>query len=145
MNVDHMTLIETLLRLGVATLLGAIIGLDREAQDKPAGLRTLALVCLAGAFVPVIMLEAVGMTADALSRVMQGILTGVGFLGAGVILQHNDQRVTGLTTAATVWLVAAIGVACGLGLWREASICAALALAILWGGKLLEKRYFPDG
>jgi putative Mg2+ transporter-C (MgtC) family protein len=109
--------LDVFFRLGAAVLAGAIIGFDREIRDKPAGLRTLTLVSLGSA---VFVLTALGSggTADATSRVIQGIITGVGFLGAGTIIRGRDeQSVRGLTTAASVWLAAAIGVACALAYW----------------------------
>ena len=106
--------LDVFLRLGAAVLAGAIIGFDREIRDKPAGLRTLTLVSLGSA---VFTLTALG-TPDSISRVIQGIVTGVGFLGAGTIIRGRDEHsVRGLTTAASVWLAAAIGVACALADW----------------------------
>jgi putative Mg2+ transporter-C (MgtC) family protein len=108
--------LDVFFRLGAAVLAGAIIGFDREIRDKPAGLRTLTLVSLGSA---VFVLTALGGgTADSTSRVIQGIITGVGFLGAGTIIRGRDeQSVRGLTTAASVWLAAAIGVACAVAYW----------------------------
>lgn len=102
-------------RLLVASLLGALIGLQRERAGKPAGLRTHILVCL-GTAVFILSCSSVGMSLDAVSRVIQGIVTGIGFIGAGAILKLNsEQDIKGLTTAAGVWMTAAIGVAAGLG------------------------------
>lgn len=108
-----------LLRLGAAVGVGALIGLDRELRRKPAGLRTLALVALGSA---VFILETIDPTrggyTDATSRVIQGVITGVGFLGAGSIMRGTgDDSVRGLTTAASIWLAAASGVACGMANW----------------------------
>lgn len=137
-----MTLFDVIVRLGVATLIGAIIGADRELRDKPAGLKTLALVALGGAFAPVMMLANADPDPNPVSRVIQGVLTGIGFLGAGVILNdRRDGAVEGLTTAAAVWLVAGIGVACGLGLFMQASVAVSLALMVLIGGRHLERRF----
>ena len=106
--------LDVFLRLGAAVVAGAIIGFDREIRDKPAGLRTLALVSLGSA---VFVLTALG-TADSASRAIQGIVTGVGFLGAGTIIRGRDEHsVRGLTTAASVWLAAATGIACALAYW----------------------------
>src|SRR5678816_4539941 len=102
-----------LLRLGAAVGVGALIGLDRELRQKPAGIRTLALVALGSA---VFVLETIDATrspyTDATSRVIQGVITGVGFLGAGSIMRNlGDESVRGLTTAASIWLAAAMGIA----------------------------------
>jgi putative Mg2+ transporter-C (MgtC) family protein len=119
---------DVLLRLGAAVLAGALIGLDREFRDKPAGLRTMALVALGSA---VFVLTSVGSAAST-SPVVQGIVTGVGFLGAGTILRGPvEQAIRGLTTAASVWLSAAIGVAAGLAIWPVVLVGCGLGLAIL--------------
>jgi putative Mg2+ transporter-C (MgtC) family protein len=105
-----------LLRLGAAVLVGALIGLDRQIRNKPAGLRTIALVSLGSAVFVIAALE--DMTADSGSRVIQGIIAGVGFLGAGSIVRGRTVgSVHGLTTAASIWLAAALGMACGLAHW----------------------------
>lgn len=122
--------LDVFLRLGAAVLAGAVIGFDREIRDKPAGLRTLTLVSLGSA---VFTLTAVGGgTADSASRVIQGIVTGVGFLGAGTIIRgRTEHSVRGLTTAASVWLAAAIGVACGLAYWPLVLTAILLGLLVL--------------
>ena len=121
---------DVLLRLGAAVLVGALIGLDREIRDKPAGLRTLTLVSLGSA---VFVLNALGGgVGDSTSRVIQGIVTGVGFLGAGTIIHGpTEQSVRGLTTAASVWLAAAIGIACGLAYWPIVLTASGLGLVVL--------------
>jgi putative Mg2+ transporter-C (MgtC) family protein len=121
------------LRLAAAVGAGALIGLDRELRRKPAGLRTLALVALGSA---VFVLETIDSTrgayTDATSRVIQGIVTGVGFLGAGSILRSADEEsVRGLTTAASIWLAAAIGIACGLANWPLVVAGSVLGLLVL--------------
>jgi putative Mg2+ transporter-C (MgtC) family protein len=110
---------EVFIRLGAAVSAGALIGLDRELRRKPAGLRTLALVALgSAAFVLETINTETGSYGDSTSRVIQGIVTGVGFLGAGSIMRStNDDSVRGLTTAASIWLAAAMGIACGLANW----------------------------
>jgi putative Mg2+ transporter-C (MgtC) family protein len=119
------------IRLLVAVLLGAALGYDRERQDSAAGLRTHMLVAL-GAALMVIGAQQSGMDNADLSRVLQGIVAGIGFLGAGAIIKLNEQeRIKGLTTAATIWSTAAIGVAAGLGLAITAAIATGLALVIL--------------
>jgi putative Mg2+ transporter-C (MgtC) family protein len=118
-------------RLLAATILGAIIGFERERAGKPAGLRTHTLVCL-GTTVIVIVCTGGGMTSDGLSRVIQGIVTGIGFIGAGSILKvSEEQDIRGLTTAAAVWMTAAIGVGVGLGTIGIAALSTVLALIIL--------------
>ena len=116
------------LRLGLAVILGAAIGYEREMKGKDAGLRTHMLVSL-GAAIFVLVPSASGMQIADMSRVMQGVIAGVGFLGAGAILkQENDRVVKGLTTAASIWVVAAIGVAAGYG--REATAVASTVIAL---------------
>ena len=134
---------DLLLRLGAATLVGAAFGLDREARHKPAGMRTLALVALGAAMIVVVVVENpnTGSTfdANAMSRVMQGILTGIGFIGAGVIMRtEREQTVHGLTTAATIWVVAALGITCGAGRWRIVGLAMVLALGTLFTGRFVE-------
>jgi putative Mg2+ transporter-C (MgtC) family protein len=132
---------EIVLRLGVATLAGGLIGLNRDLQGKPIGLKTLGLVSLATAMVVVLAtLSGDPMKiSDAASRVMQGILTGIGFLGAGVIVRaEHDFRVRGLTSAACTWLTACIGIACGLGQWRIIAIALVFAFTLLIVGRRLE-------
>ena len=103
------------IRLFAATLLGALVGFQRERAGKPAGLRTHILVAL-GPAVFVIACYGAGMSSDGLSRVIQGLVNGIGFVGAGSILKLSEERdIKGLTTAASVWMTAAIGVAVGLG------------------------------
>jgi putative Mg2+ transporter-C (MgtC) family protein len=129
---------EILLRLGAATLAGALLGLDRELAAKPIGIRTLALVSLGSAAVCIAATDQEIFTGepDALSRVMQGaiqgVLSGIGFLGAGVVLQQpSEQRVKYLTSAATVWVTACLGIACGIGAWWVVGGATALALFLL--------------
>jgi putative Mg2+ transporter-C (MgtC) family protein len=113
--VEAKGLIHIMVRLGAAMLLGAVVGMQRETTGKPAGLRTHILVCL-GTALTVMACAGVGMSLEAQSRVIQGVVTGIGFLGAGSILKLSDRReIEGLTTAAGIWMTAAIGVAVGLG------------------------------
>jgi putative Mg2+ transporter-C (MgtC) family protein len=104
-------------------------------MGKPAGVRTHALVSLGSAVAVIISLglpgEVKSMDPNAISRVLQGILTGIGFLGAGVILRNLTGHVTGLTTAATVWLCAVLGVTCGLGYWSVLVIAVGLSVVVL--------------
>jgi putative Mg2+ transporter-C (MgtC) family protein len=129
------------LRLSLAAAIGAVIGLDRELHGQAIGLRTLAIVAMGGAAAVLLLIgpNAAGPPPDALSRVLQGLLTGVGFLGAGVILRSpEDARVHGLATAATIWLTAVLGVACGLGAYLVIGAAVPWVLAILVCGGWLE-------
>lgn len=128
---DAARLIHVLIRLLAATLLGAVVGLQRERAGKPAGLRTHMLVTL-GTAVFVLACSGVGMDSDGLSRVIQGIVTGIGFIGAGSILKLSQERdIQGLTTAAGVWMTAAVGVAVGLGSLGVALLSTSFTLVIL--------------
>jgi putative Mg2+ transporter-C (MgtC) family protein len=119
------------LRLVIAAALGGVLGYEREAAGKAAGMRTHMLVAL-GAALFVLIPQQVGATEADMTRVIQGLVAGIGFLGAGAIVKSEDeQRIKGLTTAAGIWLTAAIGVACGLGREASAVLSTALALAIL--------------
>lgn len=119
------------IRLLGASLFGALIGIQREKAGKPAGFRTHILVCL-GTALFILACSSVGMTLDALSRVIQGIVTGIGFIGAGAILKlNNEQDIKGLTTAAGVWMTAAVGVAAGLGSLGIALLGTMITLIIL--------------
>jgi putative Mg2+ transporter-C (MgtC) family protein len=129
---------DVALRLAMAVVVGALIGLDREWRGKPVGIRTMALVSLGSALVAVgtIHLTVLNGEPDAVSRVVQGIIQGVmagiGFIGAGAILRHPAEGdVQNLTTAATVWVAAALGIACGLATWEIVGIGAALTLVVL--------------
>ena len=143
-------LTEEVLRLAGAALAGGIIGINRDIAKKPIGLRTLALVSLGAAIATVAAIQVPGMAEhpDALSRVVQGviqgIMTGISFIGAGVVLRDPRARtVEGLTTAATVWIAAALGIACGLGDWTTAVTGTALAMALLVMFEWFETRYGP--
>lgn len=125
---------QVFLRLAIAVGVGALIGLDRELRRKPAGLRTLALVSLGSALFVLETIDPTGSAAysDASSHVIQGIVTGVGFLGAGSILRGvGEESIRGLTTAASIWLAAAAGVACGLANWPLVASGCALGLLVL--------------
>jgi putative Mg2+ transporter-C (MgtC) family protein len=118
-----------LVRLLMAALLGGVLGYERERHGKAAGVRTHMLVAM-GAALFVLVPQQGGMDVADISRVIQGIVTGVGFLGAGAIIKrHSEEDVQGLTTAAGVWMTAAIGIACGLG--REATAVLSTLLALL--------------
>lgn len=128
---DARTVTVLVLRLVVAAILGGALGYERERAGKEAGLRTHMLVAL-GAALFVILPKQAGLSDEGLSRVLQGLLAGVGFLCAGTILKDDEGgRVRGLTTAAGIWLTAAIGVAAGMGREGTAVVSTVLALLIL--------------
>jgi putative Mg2+ transporter-C (MgtC) family protein len=123
---------DVLVRLSAAVLVGAVIGFDRELRGKPAGLRTVALVSLGAAVFVLTALDDSGANSDSTSRVIQGIVTGIGFLGAGSIIRgQTEDAVRGLTTAASVWLAAAAGIACGLAQWSLVACASAFGVLIL--------------
>jgi len=128
---DPQQLARVLIRLVAATLMGGLVGFQRESTRKPAGLRTHVLVCLGTAALVVAGLSN-GLSVEGISRVIQGVVTGIGFIGAGSILKLSQEHaIKGLTTAASVWMTAAIGVAIGLGSLGIALILCVLALIIL--------------
>jgi putative Mg2+ transporter-C (MgtC) family protein len=139
--------ISVILRLLAASAAGIALGLPRNLSEKPIGMRTLGLVSLGAAMVTIAALRypAIGSEPDAASRVLQGIvqglMVGVGFIGAGVILRDTStNRVHGLTTATTVWIAAALGIACGLADWLVTAVGLPLALVILIVLKRFEHR-----
>jgi len=141
-----MTELDDVLRLLAAAGTGLLIGIDRDANGKPVGMRTLSLVSLGAALVSIAAIEFQNLRdhPDALSRVVQGVitgvLTGVGFIGAGVILRDRDAKtVHGLTTAATVWIAAGLGIACALGAWLLVGAAIAITLLVLFVLPLLER------
>lgn len=136
-------------RLVLAVSVGGAIGLNRQRSGRPAGLRTFMIVSLGAALFVMIPLQAesdVGYaSSNALSRTIQGVASGVGFLGAGIILQQshrelNKIEVKGLTTAAAMWLAAGLGAAAGCGLWRMVLVGMLLTLITLSGVKKLKKK-----
>ena len=143
MNVDAVGIYGLALRLLIATLVGGILGSNRELHGKAAGVRTHALVSLGAAIVTVAILrqQVEGTISDpnAIGRIIQGILTGIGFLGAGVILRDAGGHVSGLTTAATIWVCAALGIVCGLGYWSLLGVSVGLTLAVLLFGEAFER------
>ncbi|MEP7042261.1 MAG: MgtC/SapB family protein [Dokdonella sp.] len=145
MATDEWLAIST--RLGLAVLVGGMIGLNRDLHRKPAGVRTHALVSLGTALMVVVVMPPGIDDAhryDALSRVIQGVLTGIGFLGAGVILRNPDkQHISGLTTAATIWVTSLLGIACGMGLYVPVAIALLLGILVLLFGGRLERAFRP--
>jgi len=132
-----MTILDAVLRLGAAIVVGGAIGLNRDLRNKPAGVRTHALVALGSALATILLAD--DRDPNAMSRVVQGIITGIGFLGAGVILRREGGRtVRGLTTAASIWVVATLGIACGMGQWVPVAVGSVLTLVVLLLGGPLE-------
>ena len=122
----------------LAVVFGAAIGLEREVSGKAAGLRTNVLICLGAAVFTIISRQMAADTGEALTRIAAQIVTGVGFLGAGAIIQDRGG-VYGLTTAATIWLVASIGMACGAGFYGLAVLSTFTAIIVLIGLRQLAK------
>ena len=127
----ELSLFDISLRLGVATILSALIGMERQFRRKPAGSRTNGLVGLGSAAMTLTgLMIANGMPDADVTRIASVVVQGIGFLGAGVIIQAAGS-VRGLTTAATMWVVAGIGIACGFGFWQVALLVTILVLALL--------------
>jgi putative Mg2+ transporter-C (MgtC) family protein len=138
---------ELVLRLGLAVLVGAAIGWERESHGKPAGLRTHMLVSLGSAIFVLtgIQTGSAQASADVVARIVQGIVAGIGFLGAGEIFAKSQTngsqeviRIRGLTSAAATWVSAALGVAAACGLWVICLAGSLMSLLILWGVKKIE-------
>lgn len=139
-----------LLRLGVAIVLGSLVGLEREYHEHSAGMRTVALVTLGCALFTVVsaygFLDLLGLQHVTLdpTRIASYIVAGIGFLGAGAIFMSREgERVKGLTTAATVWVMAAIGIACGIGMLAAAIVTTVMVLVVLIGFRLVEIAILP--
>jgi putative Mg2+ transporter-C (MgtC) family protein len=124
----------------LAVVCGAIIGIERQFKHKPAGLRTNIMICLGAAVFTLISERMASGSQDSITRIAAQIVTGVGFLGAGAVIQDRGG-IHGLTTAATIWLVASIGMACGARLYYLACITTVLALLVLVGLGHIDK-YF---
>lgn len=122
----------------LATVLGMIVGFERLHAHKPAGLRTHMLVCIGAALFTVISIYGFGSGSDP-SRVAAGIVTGIGFLGAGAIIHAQDGGLHGLTTASSIWAVAAIGMAAGTGMYIVAAVATGIVLVVLYVLKRVEK------
>ena len=129
---------EIVTKLVIAAIFGILIGLEREIHRKPAGMRTHALVCMGAALFTMLSFSFSGSNVDE-SRIAAGIVTGIGFLGAGIVFRAED-RVRGITTAAELWVLAAIGVAVGMGMYFAATAATVIVLILLWPAKLLEKK-----
>ena len=127
---------EMLLRLGLAVVLGGLVGVNRELAHKPAGVKTLVMVCLGSALIMIVSIEmfllyAAQSTNIDPSRIAAQVVTGVGFLGAGTIIHAEGGFVRGLTTAASIWAVAGIGLACGSGMYMLAALATGLTVGAL--------------
>ena len=129
---DLSEFVIVVIRLLLAAILGGLLGFEREQSGKPAGIRTHMLVCM-GAALFILIPEQAGISDEEMSRVIQGVISGIGFLCAGTIITRKDEQITsGLTTAAGVWLTAAIGIAVGLGREQTAVLCTVLAWIVLY-------------
>lgn len=126
-------------RLLLSAFLGGVIGIDREYHHKPSGVRTNLLICFGAALFTFLSAVVAGEGSSNKAQIASNIVQGIGFLGAGLILRNHD-RVSGLTSAATVWAVASIGMACGAGLYFPAVFSTALVLIALEGVGLLERK-----
>lgn len=127
--------LEMVLRVLLASVLGGLIGYQRERADKPAGMRTIMLIAIGASTFTVASIYAFG---EATSRVAAGVVTGIGFLGAGSIIRRGEGIVEGLTTAATIWAVAAIGLAAGSGLYLLATAATIIILGTLYLNKVVK-------
>jgi len=139
------TYLEIFARLLIAMLIGCLIGIDRNLRGKPTGMKTLGLVALGAAMATMasmnFAMEVDGSHHDAVSRAIQGVITGIGFLGAGVIVHERaPEKVRGLTTAASIWVTAAVGIVCGVGWWQVALMATALILLLFTAGRWIEHR-----
>ena len=137
--------LDLLLRIGLALLAGVLVGINRDLHHKPIGLRTLGLVSLGSCLLTLTVSQYANEhgynSSDAASRVTQGIVSGIGFLGAGVIMRGRDRRhIYGLTTAAAIWAVAALGVAASLAEWPILVLGFGATLLLLMLGGPLERR-----
>lgn len=152
---------EVIARVGAAVICGALVGLERERKRRPAGFRTMILISLGSCGFVLVGIEAIMMYAEQarafgqlppgvaaigqseISRVLQGLIGGIGFLGAGAVIQ-SKRAVRGVTTAAAVWVVAALGAACGLGFYTLAAIVGGATLFTLIVLELFEDKFFPE-
>jgi len=138
-------LVPFVVRCGAAAVCGGLIGLERELKRKPAGLRTSILICVGAAMYTIVGLLLVHSEHEStdVSRIAAQVVTGIGFLGAGSIIQAGDH-VTGLTSAATIWVSAAIGIMAGAGFPILALIAAVLVVVTLVGLREVEKRWLEE-
>lgn len=143
-NDDNMEITESLaiIRLAISLVLGACIGLEREIHKHPAGLRTFTLVCVGSTLAMLISIYICQQNTNLLNgdpgRIAAQVLTGIGFIGAGLIIKHNDG-ISGLTTAACIFVTAIIGLAIGAGMWLTGTVTAAMVLAVLMSSYFIQK------
>jgi len=127
--------IDIAIKLVVATFLGAIIGLERESHGKEAGFKTYSLVCLGSALMMIVSIDVFNIFKNVAQvdpgRIAAQAVTGIGFIGAGAIIRSQQGSIKGLTTAAGIWSACAIGLACGLGLYKQAVMTTILVLIVL--------------
>jgi putative Mg2+ transporter-C (MgtC) family protein len=135
--------LDLALRLIVAAMLGALVGIERERRSHPAGMRTHLLVSVGAAAFTILSIEYFLAPGADPGRIAAQIVTGIGFLGAGAILKDGSS-IKGLTTAASLWVVAAIGMAAGAGAWGVAVATTFIVLVSLWPLQVIESRLFPE-
>lgn len=131
-------------KLVIAVLIGGGVGLERELKRKPAGLRTNVLICVGSALLMDLSMRIADAHGGDPGRIAAQVVTGIGFLGAGTIL-HTRGQITGLTSAATIWVVAALGLTIGAGFFVEALGSALTVMIVLVGLGWVERRYLPHG
>ncbi len=124
---------EQVLKLLLAVVLGGLIGFERERSHKPAGLRTHMLVCLGASLITIV---SINYFVNDYARIISGIVSGIGFIGAGTIIAQGNKGIHGLTTAASLWAVATIGITVGIGWYALASMATALIMLVLFMAKL---------
>ncbi len=138
---------EVIFRLVLSVILGGLIGLERQMQKRNAGFRTNILVCLGSCMVMLVSLKIYDMYKNEValdpSRIAAGVITGIGFLGAGAIMRAKEG-IRGLTTAACLWVVSGIGLAVGCGFYIASYFCTSLTLIVLFFLRHFEKKLFPD-
>ena len=131
-------LADDIIKILLALLLGGLIGVERDVRDKAAGFRTLIFICIGSTLFTILSIKLANQGTGDIARIAANIVSGVGFLGAGVILRESGQ-VKGLTTASTIWLVAALGMAIGAGELLFSGAVAAIILIVLWFFPHIEK------
>lgn len=141
---DDLTFLSEIMpKIGFALFSGAIIGFEREMNKKTAGIKTNILICLGAAVFTAIAFQIAKTQGDPL-RVPAQIVSGIGFLGAGAIMRRTNDKVSGLTTAAVIWLVAALGISCGAGYGITASVVALTVVSILYSLRYFERKYLYE-
>jgi putative Mg2+ transporter-C (MgtC) family protein len=148
---EQLSLADAVARMAMASVLGGVLGLQRETKGKPAGLKTHMMVSLGSAAFTLLTLQIfltyTGTLENARSdplRIIEGVVGGIGFLGAGTIIQARGS-VRGITTAAGIWVVGSVGIACGIGNYPMAAMVAAMAFLILTVFDWIERRYVRSG